>query len=261
MKRDWLTLAFGVVLVGTVVGLSLRQNMTRHPSERAGALESPPVAVPTPAVPPNTAAPVPSVRESQPRDATPAVGKRRPRTMVAPVVTAVPTPSTGESDVALQVQSDVQGASVFLDKEFVGTTPLTLRGLAPGQKQLNVTATGHEGYSATIDLTPGPNRINVDFIRVRLNATVPVVHRHAMGSCQGMLVASGKGLTYDTPNTTEAFTLTFADLEAFEVDYLKKNLRLRRREGKTWNFTNDNADALFVFHRDVTKAREKLATR
>jgi PEGA domain len=166
--------------------------------------------------------------------------------------------STPESAVALQVQSDVPGALVFLDREFVGTTPLTLRGLGPGQKQLNVTATGHEGYSSAIELTEGHNRVNVEFMKVRLNANVPVVHRHAMGSCQGALTASPKGVAYDTPHKDDAFTLTFVELDEFEVDYLKKNLRVRRRGGRTWNFTNDNADALFAFHRDVNKARERL---
>jgi hypothetical protein len=124
---------------------------------------------------------------------------------------------------------------------------------------LNVTATGHDGYAETIELKEGTNRVNVEFQRVRLNTSIPVVHRHAMGSCQGTLAASVKGLAYDTSNKADAFSLTFADLEEFEVDYMKKNLRVRRRAGKTWNFTNDSADALFVFHRDVNKAREKLA--
>ena len=46
------------------------------------------------------------------------------------------------------------------------------------------------------------------------------------------------------------------------VDYLEKNLRVKQKSGKTWNFTDkaaDNADALFVFHRDVEAARKKLA--
>ena len=125
---------------------------------------------------------------------------------------------------------------------------------------MNVTATGHDGFAETIALAPGANRVNVEFLKVRLNATVPVLHRHAMGSCQGMLVAGATGISYDTTNKADAFSLPFAELDEFEVDYLKKNLRLRRRAGKTWNFSNENADALFVFHRDVTKAREKLGT-
>ena len=161
--------------------------------------------------------------------------------------------------MGLQVNSDVPGASVFLDRQFVGTTPLTLRGLTAGSKQINVTATGHEGYAETIELNDGTNRVNVDFLKVRLNASIPVVHRHRMGSCQGTLAATTKGISYDTTNKGDAFSMPLAELDEFEVDYLKKNLRIKRREGKTWNFTNDNADVLFVFHREVAKARDRLA--
>jgi hypothetical protein len=252
MRRDWLTLAFGIALVGAVVGLSLRQNMIR---ERSVA---PPASGSTTAAGPNPAEGPPS---APPPAATPAAAPAAPAGRASsrgPVPASAPASDPADTSAVLQVQSDVPGASVFLDREFVGTTPLTLRGLTAGAKQLNVTATGHDGYSEAIALAKGPNRVSVEFLKVRLNATIPVVHRHAMGSCQGMLAASVKGLTYDTANKADAFTVTLADIQEFEVDYLKKNLRLRRREGKTWNFTNDNADALFVFHRDVAKARDRL---
>lgn len=255
MNRDWLTLAFGVALVGVVVALSLRHNMSQDTSapKPAAEIEAPPPAAPA------TPTPVPTAPGSSASPATtPPSGRPRVRT-AGPVAPGAPTTAPVESGVVLQVQSDVPGASVFLDREFVGATPLTLKGLAAGSKQLNVTATGHDSYAETIELKEGTNRVSVEFQQVRLNASIPVVHRHAMGSCQGMLGASVKGIAYDTSNKTDAFSMTFAELEEFEVDYLKKNLRVRRRAGKTWNFTNDSADALFVFHRDVNKAREKLA--
>jgi hypothetical protein len=253
MRRDWLTLIFGVVLVGTVVGLSLRQNLGRRSADQPVAESEPAAAAaPAPALPTPTPAPEPREPAAPPARVT-------PRPPATPVRAAEPPRAAAVSGVTLQVQSDIPGASVFLDREFVGTTPLTLRGLTPGQKQLNVTATGHEGYAAPIELTDGANRVNVEFNKVRLDTSVPVVHRHAMGSCQGMLAATAKGLSYDTPNTDDAFTLSFADIDEFDVDYLKKNLRIRRRAGRTWNFTNDSADALFVFHRDVAKARERLS--
>ena len=45
----------------------------------------------------------------------------------------------------------------------------------------------------------------------------------------------------------------------FEVDYLDTNLRVRAG-GRQYNFTDpdDDADRLFVFHRDVSRARERL---
>jgi hypothetical protein len=254
MKRDWLTLAFGVALVGVVLALSLRHNMREPepaPAPTASAPTAAPPAAATPATPPAEA---PS--------AAPSTANARPRAPRTPSATPSPEPSgaAAATGVILQVQSDVAGASVFLDREYVGTTPLTLQNLTTGTKRINVTAEGHDGYVDTIDLTEGTNKVNVEFRRVRLNASVPVVHKHGMGSCQGTLAASVRGLTYDTANKGDAFVLTFDEIDQFDVDYMKKNLRIRRRGGKTWNFTNESADALFVFHRDVAKAREKLAS-
>jgi hypothetical protein len=44
------------------------------------------------------------------------------------------------------------------------------------------------------------------------------------------------------------------------VDYLKKNLRIKKRGGKQYNFTTkaENADPLFVFHRNVDKVRQQM---
>ena len=82
-----------------------------------------------------------------------------------------------------------------------------------------------------------------------------------MGSCEGQLIASLDGLRYETSNKGDAFTLPYPQVETFAIDYLQKNLRVKQKGGKTWNFTdkNDNADVLFVFHRDVEAARKKLA--
>jgi hypothetical protein len=251
MRRDWLTLAFGLLLVTVVVALSLRENIM-HPGSRPPA---PSEAAPPPA---SAAAPRPA-SESE----TPAAGTAPSATPPPPKAAAranTPTPAPVPTNQAtLIVASDVQGASVFLDRQFVGTTPLTVTNLEPGKKQLNVTATGHEGYAEGIELTAGPNRINVEFLKVRLDASVPVVHRHGMGSCQGTLAASVNGVSYQTENEDDAFSLPLAEVDEFDMDYLKKNLKVRRRGGRTWNFTSPNGDALFVFHRDVQKARERLA--
>ncbi len=42
------------------------------------------------------------------------------------------------------------------------------------------------------------------------------------------------------------------------MDYLSRNLRVKQRGGKTWNFTAESADALLVFQKAVEKARERL---
>jgi hypothetical protein len=180
---------------------------------------------------------------------------KAPAAPPAPAAPAAPTLAT------LQLESDVPGASVFIDRQFVGTTPLSLDKLEPGARRVQLTATGFDSVQKTIDLTPGPNSISIRIKEVSLNAKAGVVHKHGVGSCDGTLTATLDGLRYDTSNKGDAFTLPYAQVETFVVDYLQKNLRVRQRGGKTWNFTdrNDNADALFVFHREVEAARKKLA--
>ena len=100
------------------------------------------------------------------------------------------------------------------------------------------------------------------FREVRLNKRIAVNHKHGMGGCEGTLVATVDGLAYETTNKNDAFKLPYAQIETFVVDYMDKNLRVKQKGGKTWNFTDKaaaNADALFVFHRDVEAARRKLA--
>ncbi len=213
---------------------------------RAGAL--PPAPVVRKAEPPPTA---PVAEPAAPRPAAP----RKATPAPAPVVEAAPTLAT------LTLESDVPGASVFIDRQFVGNTPLTLDQLEPGTKRLQVTATGFDSVQKSVDLVAGPNTVTIRIKEVSLNARVPVVHKHGMGSCNGTLSATVDGLKYDTDNKGDAFTITYAQAEQFAVDYLKKNLQVKQKGGKTWNFTdkNDNADALFVFHREVAAARKKLA--
>lgn len=240
--------AAGAVLIALVVVFRVgRNDPERAP---AAAPVAAPAAAPT-ARKAKSPAPAPAAAPAAPRATAP--GNTAPPP--APVIEAAPSLAT------LTLESDVPGASVFIDRQFVGTAPLTLDQLAPGRKQLQLTADGFSSVQRTVDLVAGPNAISVRIKEVRLDAKVPVVHKHAMGSCNGTLSATVDGLKYETGNKGDAFTLTYAQTEHFAVDYLQKNLRVKQTGGKTWNFTdkNDNADALFVFHREVEAARKKLA--
>lgn len=158
--------------------------------------------------------------------------------------------------------SDVAGAQVFVDREFVGTTPARLTSLAPGTHQLNVAAPGFDNHLETIELTEGEREVVVNFKAVRLDASLAVIHKHRLGSCRGTLVATPDGVRYDTTDKDDAFSAGLLDLATFQVDYLNKNLRIQPRKGKRYDFTDPdgNADRLFVFHRDVERARERLRT-
>ena len=149
---------------------------------------------------------------------------------------------------------------MFIDREYVGVTPLTARDVKPGSHRLNVSAQGYEGFSDTIEVAPGPRDLRINFKDVRLDEKIDVVHKHRMGSCRGKLIATAQGVRYETTNKDDGFSAPLLDLAAFQIDYLEKNLRLTLRDGKRYDFTDPegNADHLFVFHRDVEKARERL---
>ncbi len=244
------------VLIGGVIALLLVGGGLLM---RGGAPESESESASEPAAPrivPKKDEPVPApIRPAVEPDAS---RKAAPTKAEAPAPAPAPAAPTLAS---LKLESDVPGASVFIDRQFVGNTPLSLDKLEPGTKRVQLTATGFDSVQKSIELVPGPNAVTIRIKEVSLSAKTAVVHKHGMGSCEGTLTASLDGLRYDTTNKNDAFTLPYADLETFTVDYLQKNLRVKQRGGKTWNFTDksDSADPLFVFHRDVEAARKKLA--
>ena len=246
MNRGVLVAAAAVVLL--VAGLLLLWGGGE--SERVAETPAPaPRVVPKKDVPaPTPVTPVPE-KKAAPKKSAPEPKAAEPAKTAAPTL------------ASLQLDTDVPGASVFIDRQFVGNTPLSLDKLEPGRKQVQVTADGFGSVQKTIELNAGPNAVTIRVKEVSLNAKTSVVHKHGMGSCEGQLIASLDGLRYETSNKGDAFTLSYAQVETFAIDYLQKNLRVKQKGGKTWNFTdkNDNADVLFVFHRDVEAARKKLA--
>jgi hypothetical protein len=218
------------------------------PVRTSAATTPAPVVVPPPppaAAPPTVAQPRPSRRGAAPTAST-----------APPPADALPPADL----VTLRIDSDVAGAQVFIDRQFIGAAPVTTTDVKPGAHQINVSATGYDQYAQSIDLTPGSRDVMVRFKEVRLDAKADVVHKHGIGSCRGTLVATPQGLRYDTTNKGDAFAVPLTSLETFEVDYLEKNLKVKIKGGKQYNFTDPmgNADSLFVFQRDVDKARQRL---
>jgi hypothetical protein len=191
--------------------------------------------------------------------ATAAPRTPRRRTAAPTADSTAPVESAPELGM-LRIEADVPNAQVFIDREFIGTAPVTAENVKPGTHRLNVSAEGFEGIVQTIDVEPGPREVVIRFREVRLNSTLAVIHKHRMGSCKGQLVATPHGIRYDTDDKDDRFTAALADLETFSVDYLDKNLRIKLRKGKQYNFTDPdgNADRLFVFQREVDKARQRL---
>jgi hypothetical protein len=242
----------GVVLLLALVAGGVVYFLT---TERAVETPAEPVAEVAEAPPPAAALPAPA---PSPTPVPAPEPEPEPRVLQPP---APPPPPPVEAELGvLRVGSDVAGAQVFLDRQFVGTTPVVLEDVALGGHQLNVSAEGFDVFAETLDIEPGPRDVYVNFREVRLDVAIAVVHDHRFGSCEGRLVATVDGLRYETDNENDAFDVPLAALERFEVDYLDTNLAVQAG-GRTFNFTDPDGDAdvLFVFHRDVDDARARLA--
>ena len=250
MNRQIIIGVFVVLLVLGGIGFFMLSKPKPQPERTPVAAAPAPVVVPRPAPAP---APAPEAPRVVRRAPAPAPAAAPPPPAEAPA----PPPDL----VTLHVDSDVPGAQVFVDRQFVGAAPVTTTDVKAGTHQINVSAPGYDQYAQSIDLTPGPRDLMVRFKEVKLDAKVAVVHKHAIGSCNGTLIATPQGLRYDTTNKGDAFTVPLANLETFAVDYLDKNLKVKIKGGRQYNFTDPmgNADNLFVFQRDVDKARQRLA--
>jgi hypothetical protein len=196
MNREWITLAFGVLLVSAVAVVSVWHTY----------LGDPPGGNATPA------------ETTAPAEAPPAASA-----VAAPPASTVDTAPSGGSANAPTPAGVGSGSTA---------TPATR---APAVSRAPVTA--------STSSTTG--------------AEVPVVHKHRFGDCEGTLRAVGGTLIYSTTHKEDGFRLAFADIEGFDVDAAAKNLRIRRRGGRTWNFTtrSESATALVAFHTAAARAR------
>jgi hypothetical protein len=240
VSRLWIVLVIlGVVAVGAVFYTQLT---APAPHDERPSSSDKPVQ---PAAPP-AAAP-----ERRPAPAEPA------KPITAP---AASEPTSTPATATLRIDSDVPGASVFIDRVYLGTTPLTAPNVTPGSHRLNASATGYEGIAENIDVVAGPRDVMLRFKEIRLDVRVDVTHKHGVGSCTGTLSASPQGVKYVTSNENDAFAASLADVASLDLDFLAKNLRLKLKSGKTYNFTETGggADQLYAFHRDVDKVIKKL---
>ena len=246
-----------LILVITVVVVALGYAGFRllGPS-RETAVQEPPVERAAPAQPaaPVAAAPAPApVPEAAPR-------RRAPRRPAPKPVPAAPAPAPAPTTGTLTVDSDVPGALVFIDRRYIGKAPITQPGIAAGSHRLNVSVSGYDPYANTIDVKPGAQQVDVRFKDITLHQAIQVIHKHAFGSCQGTLQATPDGLQYITTHTPDAFDVPLSRLEVFKVDYLKNNLEIKVRGGRTYNFTEQKGgpNVLFVFHQKVQHAIDML---
>ena len=185
---------------------------------------------------------------------TPAPPARGPRP-------AAPGASDEPAARGLRVEADVPDADVFVDRVYKGKAPLVLSDVALGSHRINVSAEGYDGYAETVEVTGADQLVSVRFKQVRLAAAVDVVHKHGIGSCRGRLSATPAGLRYAPEKGDDAFEVPLASVERLDADYLKKQLTVKMRGGRTYNFTEaaGKAEALVSFQQAVAKAQSRLA--
>src|SRR5262245_24644754 len=255
MLRRVLVAVFGLIVI-LAGGWALWQRVRSQPPRASETNRIAPAAPVLPRTePPPGAPPAPAPERG------PATPSRPARRAAAPKEPAPVEPVSSAPMAILRIDSDVAGAQVFIDRNYIGVTPITSPEIAPGAHRVNVVATGYESIAENIDVEAGTRDLQFNFKEVRLDVAVDVVHKHRFGSCKGRLVATPQGLRYESSDKDDRFTLALTDLDLFEVDYLAKTLKVKGRKGKRYDFSDPtaaNGDRLFVFHRDVDKARQRL---
>jgi len=233
-----------------------RSYLTR-PSETAVTTKpEKPASSPNSAAPPNVEVPaLPPAPISDPPEL-------RPSDTTAPPIIEQPSIAI---PVRLQVNADIDGADVFVDRQFVGKTPFESREISPGQHRINISAADFEGQVVDVVISdPEENDFNstivdINFLQIDINSRTAAIHKHRFGNCEGTLVANLEGIRYETEGD-DAFSIHYDKLQRFQINYADHNLQIKISSGRTFNFTDrtESADALFVFHRDVEKARASL---
>lgn len=250
--RQWPKYTFIVLLLSAIAGYFFLSSPTSPPAEVAENIETPEYIAPTlPAPPEEPKVTPPEIVETRP--ASPP--KPEPEPELEPETAITPPPL-----VLLRITSDISGADVFVDRQYVGTTPFEITDISEGRHRLNVSLEGYDGYAEDIEITDQLIERVISFQAVRLDQRINVIHKHRFGDCKGKLVADTSGILYDTDHK-DRFSINLDEMEDFSVDYLEHNLHVKVSGGRSYNFTDDqeNADALFVFHREVDKARQRLA--
>src|SRR5262245_42195811 len=191
MPRRVLVIVIGLFVVVSGGWVVWNSRWLHAPASNVATAPAPPVAAPrgAPAPPPATetvpertpaAAPRAARRPPPPKDAEPA-----------------PEPAAAAVTGTLHVSSDVTGAQVFIDRNYIGVTPVTSPELAPGSHRINIVAQGYESIAENVDVETGSRDLRFNFKEIKLDASIDVVHKHRLGSCKGRSTATPQGLRYD----------------------------------------------------------------
>jgi len=90
----------------------------------------------------------------------------------------------------------------------------------------------------------GETSLTLKFKEVRLNASVAVVHKHGIGSCEGRLTATPGGIRYETDNQEGRVRLRVEGPRDLRDRLPEEGTEGEAARGKTWNFTDKSEKRL-----------------
>ncbi len=139
---------------------------------------------------------------------------------VCPGQEASPAPTSPEPSGALRVKTDITGVQLFLDGEEKGTTPTTLRSLAPGPHRLALVKDGYEAHEQAVTVTAGKTELVVVAMKPlvlpppQLPAVFRAVHQHRAGSCIGTLTVTADTIEYTSDDKQDVFRIPIRTLKS-----------------------------------------------
>ena len=115
---------------------------------------------------------------------------------------AHPTPSLTPSKLIVET---VPGAQVSVDGQALGQVAsngrLEISSLSAGEHTVEVVAKPYDKFPTKVTLSAG----NSATIKPALRASMPVTHKHMVGSCEGILIVGQGRIRYQTGNAKDAF--------------------------------------------------------
>ena len=122
-------------------------------------------------------------------------------------VSLLPQEATG----ALRLKTDITGVRIVLDGEEKGTTPATVRGLAPGPHQLALVMDGYEDYERAVTVTAGRTELVAVTMKplalplAQLPAVFRAIHQHRTGTCIGTMTVTVDTIEYVADTKDDVF--------------------------------------------------------
>lgn len=117
-----------------------------------------PVTISNKLVPSKTAAPLPIAQPTKPAKPAQPAKLAKPTQPAKPAPAQTPSYGADAASATLRIASDPNGAEIFINGEYKGTTPTTISGIKPGTVSLLINKEGKSRSSQAVSLSPGESK-------------------------------------------------------------------------------------------------------